>query len=128
MNGVNEKDHRSVDRMYSMMEEDNPDLKPQEILADALQARPLYRWFMDLVHIDHLASASRQIFQVLLMLHLQCLRKHNGDVIRKHLNALYSAGQVHIKRESESKIKLALRSNLRRCSKNVRQRVWICYR
>ena len=29
MNGLNEKNHHTVDRMSSMIEEDNPDLKPE---------------------------------------------------------------------------------------------------
>ena len=39
MNRFNEKNHHTVDRMYSMIEEDNPDLKPKEILAHALHAK-----------------------------------------------------------------------------------------
>ena len=39
MNGLNEKNHHTVDRMYSMIEEDNPYLKPEEILAHALHAK-----------------------------------------------------------------------------------------
>ena len=72
MNGLNEKNHHTVDRMYSMIEKDNPDLKPEEVLAYALHAKNFYRWFMDLVHISWF-SASCLTFQVLLMLHLQCL-------------------------------------------------------
>ena len=36
MKVLNEKNHHTVDRMYSMIEEDNQDLKPEEILAHAL--------------------------------------------------------------------------------------------
>ena len=39
MNGLNEKNHHTVDRMCSLIEEDNPDLKPEEILVHALHAK-----------------------------------------------------------------------------------------
>ena len=52
----------------------------------------------------------------------------HGDVMTKHLNALYSARQAYIKSESDSKIKLALKSNLRRCSKDLQQGEWIYYK
>ena len=48
--------------------------------------------------------------------------------MRKHLNALYSARQAYIKSESDSKIKLALKSNLQRCSKDLQQGEWIYYK
>ena len=70
MNGLNEKNHHTVDRMYNMKEEDNPDLKPEGILAHALHAKNYCRWFMDLVHISWFL-ANCLTFQVLLMLLLQ---------------------------------------------------------
>ena len=49
----------------------------------------------------------------------------DGDFMRKHLNTFYSVRQVYIKSESDSTIKLALESNLRRCSKALQQGEWI---
>ena len=43
----------------------------------------------------------------------------HGDVMKKHLIALYSARQAYVKSEPDSKIKLALKSNLRRCGKDL---------
>ena len=51
----------------------------------------------------------------------------DGDVMRKHLNTLYSAKQAYGKSESDSKIKLALKSNLRRYSTDLQQGEWIYY-
>ena len=52
----------------------------------------------------------------------------HGDVIKKHFNALHSARQAYIKSESDSKIKLALKSNLQRCSKDLQQGERIYYK
>ena len=122
MNGLNEKNHHTVDRMYSMIEEDNPDLKPEETLAHALHAKislqmvhgyGLYQLvFGQLPHnIPGPIDAIPPVLE----------DNNHGDVTRKHLNALYSARQAYIKSESESKIKLALKSNLQRSSKDLQQ-------
>ena len=42
MNDLNEKKHHTVDRMYSMIEEDNPNLKHEEIMAHPLHAKNLH--------------------------------------------------------------------------------------
>ena len=44
------------------------------------------------------------------------------------MNALYSARQAYIKSEADSKIRLALKSNSRRCSKDLQQGEWIYYK
>ena len=66
MNGLNEKNHHTVDRMYSMIEEENPDLKSEEILAHALHANN---------SLQMVNGFSSYQLQVLLIPHLQCLRK-----------------------------------------------------
>ena len=125
MNGLNEN-HHTVDRMYSMIEENNPDLKPDEILAHALHAKnslqmvhgfSLYQLvFGQSLNIPGLIDATPPVLEGNI----------HGDVMRKHLNALYSARQAYI--ESDSKIKFALKSNLQSCSKDLQQGEWIYYK
>ena len=95
MNGLSEKNHHTVDRMYSMIEGDNPDLKPEEILALALHAKT----FLQMVHgfssyllvfgqssnIPGLIDATPPILE----------NNMDGDLMRKHLNGLYSARQAY---------------------------------
>ena len=104
--------------MYSVIEEDNPDLKPEEILAHALHAK-------NSIQMVHRFSSYQLVFGQVpnvpgLIDSTSPLPEDNihGDVMRKHLNALYSARQAYIKSESDSRINLALKSNLRRCSKD----------
>ena len=83
--------------MYSMIKEDNPDLKPEEILAHALHTKnslqmvhgfSLYRLvFGRLPNIPGLIDATPTTLEDNI----------HGDVMRKHSNALYSARQEYIK-------------------------------
>ena len=88
-----------------MIEEDNPDLKPEEILAHALHAK-------NSLQIVHGFSSYQLVFGQLdnipgtpTMLDDNIHRR----VMIKHLNALYSDRQAYIKSESDSKIKVALK-------------------
>ena len=128
MNGLNERNHHTVDRMYSMIEEDNPGLTPSEILSHALHAKNSLQMvhgfssyqlvFGKAPNIPGLTNVSPPMLNDVV----------EGDVMRKHLNALYSSRQAYVKSESDSKLKLALKSNLRRCSKDLKCGEWIYYK
>ena len=119
MNGLNEKNHHTVDRMYSMIEEDNPDLKPEEILAHASHANNSLQMVHGFSSYELIFGQSPNIPGLIDATSSMLENNIHGDVMRKHLNALYSARQAYIKDESDTKIKLALKSNLRRCSKKI---------
>ena len=104
MNGLNEKNHHKVDRMYSMIEEDNPDLKPEEMLAHALDAKNS----LQMIHgFSSLGFGQSPNNSGLIDATPPMLEDNiHGDVMRKHFNALYSVRQAYIKSESNSKIKL----------------------
>ena len=128
MNGLNEKNHHTVNRINSMIEEDNPDLKPEEILAHALHAKNSLQMVHGFSSYQLLFGQSPNIPGLIDAAPPMLEDNIHGDVMRKHLNALYSARQEHIKSESDSKIKLALKSNLRRCRKDLQQGEWIYYK
>ena len=118
---------RGVDRIYHIIEEDNPDSKPQEILAHALHAKNSSQMvhgfssyqlvFGKLPNIPVLIDVTPPMFEDNI----------RGDVRRKHLNALYSARQAYVKSNPESKSKLALKSNL--CEDvDLQQGEWIYYK
>ena len=101
-----------------MMEEDNPDLKPEEILAHALHAKN------SLVHVFSLYQlAFGQLPNIPGL--IDCA---TPPMLEDNMNALYAARQAYIKNESDSKIKLTLESNLRRCTKDLQQGEWIYYK
>ena len=112
MNGLNEKNHHTVDRMYSMIEEDNPGVKPEEILAHALHARNSLQMVHGFSSYQLVFGQSPNIPGLIDATPPMLEDNIDADVMRKHLNALFSARQAYIKSESDSKIKLALKSSL----------------
>ena len=115
MNGLNEKNHHIVDRMYSIIEEDNPDFKPEEILAHALHTKNSLQMVHGFSSYQLVFGQSPNIPGLIDVAPPMLDDNIDGDVMRKHLNALYSARQAYIKGKSDSKIKLALKSSLRSC-------------
>ena len=90
--GLNEKNHHhTVDRMYSMIEEDNPDLKPEEILAHALHAKNSLKMVHGFSSYQLLSGQSPNIPGLIDATPPLLEDNIHGDVMRKHLNALYSA-------------------------------------
>ena len=111
MNGLNEKNHNTVDRMYSMIEENNPDLKPEEILAHALHAKNSSQMVHGFGSYQLVFGQSPNIPGLIDATPPMLEDNIHGDVMRKHSNALCSARQAYIKSESDSKIKLALKND-----------------
>ena len=97
MNGLNEENHNTVDRMYSMIEEDNPDLKPEEILAHALHAKNSLQMVHGFSSYQLVFGQSPNIPGLIDATPPMLEDNIHGDVMRKHLNALYSARQAYIK-------------------------------
>ena len=96
-NGLSERNHYTVYKMYSMIEEDNLDLILEEILAHDLHAK-------NSLQMVHIFSSHQLVFGQspnipgLIDATPPMLEDNiHGDVMRKYLNALYSARQVHIK-------------------------------
>ena len=93
MNGLNENNHHTADRMYSMIEEENPDLQPEEILAHALHAKNSLQTVHGFSSYQLVFSQSPNIPGLIDAAPPMLEDNINGDVMRKHLNALYSASQ-----------------------------------
>ena len=96
MNGLNEKNHHTVDRMYSVTE-DNPDLKPDEILVHALHAKNSLQMVHGFSSYQLVFGQSPNIPGLIDATPPTLEDNIHGDIMRKHLNALYSARQVYIK-------------------------------
>ena len=97
MNGLNKKNHHAVDRMYRMIEEDNRDLKPEEILAHALDAKNSLQMVHGFSSYQLVLGQSPSIPDLIDATPPMLEDNIDGDVMRKHLNALYSARQAYIK-------------------------------
>ena len=122
MNGLKENSHHAVNKMYSTIEEDNPNWKPEEILAHAVHAKNSLQMVHGYGSYPLVFSQSPNIPGLIDA--TPTMLEDNIYVMRKHLNALHSARQAYIKSGSDSEIKLALRSNLRRCNKDLQQGEW----
>ena len=97
MNCLNEQNHHTVDRMYSMIEEDNPDLKPEEILAHALHAKNSLQMVHGFSSYQLVFGRSPNIPGLIDATPPMLEDNIHGDVMTKHLNALYSARQALLK-------------------------------
>ena len=86
-----------------MIEEDNPDLKPEEILAHASHARNSLQMVPGFSSYQLIFGQSPNIPGLIDATAPMLEGNIHGDVMRKHLNPLYSARQAYIKSESDSK-------------------------
>ena len=127
-NGINERNHQTVDLMMTRMLESDPKLCPDLALCWALQARNSldnsYGFSSFQLHIGYnpvLPSATRDGPPA-----MEGITK--SKTLANHINAMHAAREAFIEAESSSRLKKALKSKVFPRGEDLEEGDWIYYK
>ena len=127
-NGLNERNHSTVDTMMLRMKESDPNMTPEMILSWALHAKNslenCYGFSPFQLHIGYnpmLPSATRDGPPA-----LEGVTK--SQTFANHLNTMHLAREEFIKAESSAVLKRALKSKIFPRGEDIQEKDWIYYK
>ena len=111
-NGTCERNHAVIDLMVDKMLEEDPKMKIEVALANAISAKNSMQNHLGFTPIQLVTGTLPNIPSVLNS-DLPALEEADSNVVNNHLNAMYAARRAFVKAEASDKIKRALKHPVR---------------
>ena len=111
-NGTCERKHVVIDLMVDKMLEEDPKMKIEVALANAISAKNSMQNHLGFTPIQ-LVTGTLPNIPLILNSDLPALEEADSNLVNNHLNAMYGAQRAIVKAESSDKIKRALRHPVR---------------
>ena len=128
MNGCNERNHATVDRIMSKMMDQDPDMSANMALCWALNAKNSLENYMGFSPFQLVFGESPKLPSVFTAGPPELEEVVMSKSVAEHINALHAAREAFIKCEADRVLKQALKSRIYTQSGNISAGEWIYFK